>query len=118
VLSTSPHAAASQAAPFTLDYRGSDYWLCDDIPALAALLRKRSDLHEWQTASHDRKAGKELCRYYHKPEGLRHRVEPSGIVLEHSGTVRLVGTDPARCRRILEALQTSGAVEEVQKCLF
>ena len=113
---------AAPAHPFTLSYRGSDYWRVDDEEALLAYLRARGDLHEWITAAKDKKAYKELSRFYHKPRGLRHRVEPAGIVLDRdtAGAVwlRLVGTDIPRVRRIVEELAGGQAVEEVQACLF
>jgi hypothetical protein len=101
-----------------LDYRGADYWYTDDPAALAALLRQRSDLHEWTRAAQDRKSDKELTRFYHKWPNYRGKVEPSGIVIERDGYVRLVGSDPARARRIVEQLAGGQAVEEVQLCLL
>src|SRR6476469_7153060 len=121
VLSNLPHAAAGQAAPFTLHFRGSDYWRVDEPETFLAYLRKRPDLHEWATASHDKKSYKEITRFYHKPPGLRHRVEPAGLVLDRdAGAVwlRLVGTDIPRVRRIVEELASGQTVEEVQSCLF
>jgi hypothetical protein len=119
---SSPHQVATEAAPFTLSPRGHDYWYCDELEPLLASLRARADLHEWATASRDKKSYKEITRFYHKWPHYHGRVEPSGIVLDR-GTdggvwLRLVGTDLARARRILETLQTGQAVEEVQSCLF
>lgn len=95
----------SPTAPY-LERRSVDYWHCSDIPALADVLRRRSDLHEWLTAAGDRKNGKELCRFYHKPIGYRGRIPASGIVLEHSGTVRTdIGEDRTRARAVLESLE-------------
>lgn len=122
MLSTPTSAVAAPARGFTLSYRGSDYWRVDDEAALVAYLDARADLHKWETAARDRKAFKEICRWYHKPRGLRHRVEPAGIVLDRdtAGAVwlRLVGTDIPRVRRIVEELAGGQAVEEVQQCLF
>ena len=124
MLPTTTPTTAAPAAPnhgFTLVPRGSDYWKVDELEALLAYLRSRSDLHEWITASADKKSYKELTRFYHKPAGLRHRVEPAGIVIdrEHSSIwLRLVGSDLPRVRRIVEELACGQAVEEVQACLF
>lgn len=101
-----------------LVYRGRDYWQTPEPATLADILRQRFDLHEWPIAANDRKAHKELVRFYHKPAGCRSRLPASGIVIEKDGWVRLVGEAPERARRVLEALQSGEAVEEVQSCLF
>ena len=125
VLSSNPSAVAGQTAPaqsFTLAARGGDYWRVDEPEALLAHLRTRADLHEWITAAADKKSYKEITRSYHKPPGLRRRVEPAGIVLDRdtAGAVwlRLVCSDLPRVRRIVEQLASGQAVEGVQSCLF
>ena len=121
---STPSTVAGQpgrAHPFTLAARGSDYWTVDEPEALVAYLRTRADLHEWVTAAKDKKSYKELTRFYHKPRGLRHRVEPAGLVLDRErGAVwlRLVGSDLARVRRIVEELAGGQQVAEVQACLL
>lgn len=98
-------SSSTVAAPH-LERRSLDYWHTSDVAALAEVLRRRSDLHEWRVAAGDRKADKELTRFYHKPAGARRRVPASGIVLEHSGTVRTdIGDDRTRARAVLESLE-------------
>lgn len=92
-------------APY-LERRSVDYWHTSDISALAEVLRHRADCHEWLTAAGDRKNGKELCRFYHKPANYRGKIPASGIVLEHNGTVRTdIGDDRTRARAVLESLE-------------
>ncbi len=110
-------------ALFTLQPKGHDYWYVDELEPLLALLRNRPDLHEWTTASQDKKSYKEITRLYHKPVGwCCGHIVPSGIVIDRGAAggawLRLVGDDPARCRRILEELVGGQAVAEVQQCLF
>jgi hypothetical protein len=112
---------SAPAQPFTISPRGSDYWMVDELEPLLAYFRARPDLHEWITASVDKKSYKEITRFYHKPRGLRHRVEPAGIGLDREGGpvwLRLVGSDLPRVRRIVEELAAGQAVAEVQECLF